>query len=230
MDEPTSGLDSFAASSMMVSLRQLAMKRSMLVIASIHQPPNSILGEFDHVLVMKKGRSEHHLRQGSSTLGPPGGAPPLRFEFARSNQDMSPDGVAAIVAAIVAADLTMKGEIRNGAGSVTLPDVFQILRETKCVEATDAANALCVQAKKQGSKEEGEVLIGLAGSIEELSRQGMVSLTSAVGHELAGRRLALQGRVLGHCLPAFTALSTNPEQRPFVTSVCQHRQQGNRSP
>lgn len=225
MDEPTSGLDSFAASSMMVSLRQLAMKRSMLVIASIHQPPNSILGQFDHVLVMKKGGQSIIYDKARALLDRQEELHRCVFEFARSNQDMSPDGVAAIVAAIVAADLTMKGEIRNCAGSVTLPvsDVFQILRKTKCVEATDAANALCVQAKKQGSKEEGEVLIGLAGSIEELSRQGMVSLTSAVDTSSLGAVLLFKAEfsdiVCRHSQHYPRTLSSGASSRVFANIV-----------
>jgi ABC-type multidrug transport system ATPase subunit len=186
IDEPTSGLDSFAASSMMVSLRQLAMKRSMLIIASIHQPPNSILAEFDHVLVMKKGGhgiiydNARRLLEGQEELHH------RIMEFAHSHKDMSSAALSTIVAAIFLADLRITGGIgtdnnNNGLGA-TLPvsDIFAILQETKCVEAADAAKALRLQAEKQKSKVDRMALDGLAVIIEELSWQDNVSLTSAV--------------------------------------------------
>lgn len=49
MDEPTSGLDSFAASSIMRFVRNLARDRGHTIIATVHQPRLDIWRVFSRV-------------------------------------------------------------------------------------------------------------------------------------------------------------------------------------
>lgn len=54
-DEPTSGLDSFQAQRVMQLLKDLT-KKGNTVVASIHQPRNSIYAMFDEITLMSEGR------------------------------------------------------------------------------------------------------------------------------------------------------------------------------
>jgi len=57
LDEPTSGLDAAAASSIMVTLKDLAQKGDgRIVIASLHQPSYQTFKELDLLLLLAKGR------------------------------------------------------------------------------------------------------------------------------------------------------------------------------
>ena len=53
LDEPTSGLDSSAALQLMCALKSLS--NNMIIVCTIHQPSNSVLGMFSHVLLLQRG-------------------------------------------------------------------------------------------------------------------------------------------------------------------------------
>eukprot|EP00890_Picochlorum_soloecismus_P006647 jgi/Picsp_1/807/NSC_04296-R1_atp-binding cassette sub-family g member 1 len=53
LDEPTSGLDSTAALQLMCALKGLSKK--MIIVCTIHQPSNSVIDMFSHVLLLQKG-------------------------------------------------------------------------------------------------------------------------------------------------------------------------------
>jgi ABC-type multidrug transport system ATPase subunit len=55
-DEPTSGLDAAAAQNVANLLRTLA-NQGMTVLATLHQPRNTIMARFDRIMVLAKGRS-----------------------------------------------------------------------------------------------------------------------------------------------------------------------------
>lgn len=55
LDEPTTGLDSTTAESVMSCLRDLARKKNMIIIATIHQPNSNITSLFDDFMLMGKG-------------------------------------------------------------------------------------------------------------------------------------------------------------------------------
>lgn len=55
-DEPTTGLDSNTAEHVVACLRTIAQKKSMIVIATIHQPNSTITGMFDDFMLLNKGR------------------------------------------------------------------------------------------------------------------------------------------------------------------------------
>jgi ABC-type multidrug transport system ATPase subunit len=55
LDEPTTGLDSFTATSVIETLRDLAMS-GRTVISTIHQPNSDIYELFDRLMLLAKGR------------------------------------------------------------------------------------------------------------------------------------------------------------------------------
>jgi len=55
-DEPTTGLDSNTAEQVVSCLRTIAQKKSMIVIATIHQPNSAITQMFDDFMLLNKGR------------------------------------------------------------------------------------------------------------------------------------------------------------------------------
>lgn len=55
LDEPTSGLDSEIAVSIMRTLKSIA-KKGRTVVLTIHQPNSDITEQFDHFILMAKGR------------------------------------------------------------------------------------------------------------------------------------------------------------------------------
>lgn len=55
LDEPTTGLDSFTATSVMETLRDLAMT-GRTVVSTIHQPNSDIFEMFDRLMLMAKGK------------------------------------------------------------------------------------------------------------------------------------------------------------------------------
>jgi ABC-type multidrug transport system ATPase subunit len=56
LDEPTTGLDSTTAENVMATLKDLARKKNIYVIATIHQPNSNITALFDDLMVMSGGR------------------------------------------------------------------------------------------------------------------------------------------------------------------------------
>eukprot|EP00117_Sycon_ciliatum_P034799 scpid29605/ scgid1650/ Protein white len=70
-DEPTSGLDSFAANTVIASLKTLA-ENGRTIICTIHQPPSEVFLRFHKLLLFAEGRTAY--------LGSVAGAP---AEFAR---------------------------------------------------------------------------------------------------------------------------------------------------
>jgi ABC-type multidrug transport system ATPase subunit len=56
LDEPTTGLDSTTAENVMATLRDLAHKKNIFVIATIHQPNSNITALFDDLMLMSSGR------------------------------------------------------------------------------------------------------------------------------------------------------------------------------
>jgi ABC-type multidrug transport system ATPase subunit len=59
LDEPTSGLDSAAAAAIMKFLCELAISKSLCVIATIHQPSAAIYSHFTKTLILAKGRTAY---------------------------------------------------------------------------------------------------------------------------------------------------------------------------
>ncbi len=57
LDEPTSGLDSSSAHEVVSFLRAIAREKSLIVIASIHQPSTATFRLFDNVLLLSQGRT-----------------------------------------------------------------------------------------------------------------------------------------------------------------------------
>lgn len=55
LDEPTSGLDSQTSFVIIDFVRELAKKKNICVILTIHQPSSNIMGIIDRILVMNKG-------------------------------------------------------------------------------------------------------------------------------------------------------------------------------
>lgn len=68
LDEPTSGLDAYNSQQVMSLLRSLCERRSMTIIASIHQPRSSIYSLFDQLCILDHGRTAYF---GSATLATP---------------------------------------------------------------------------------------------------------------------------------------------------------------
>lgn len=56
LDEPTSGLDSAASFYVIEAIKKMAKNHNMIVIMTIHQPSNAILGLIDQMLVLGSGR------------------------------------------------------------------------------------------------------------------------------------------------------------------------------
>ena len=56
LDEPTTGLDSFTATSVMETLRELAIDEGRTVISTIHQPNSDIFNSFDRLMLLAKGK------------------------------------------------------------------------------------------------------------------------------------------------------------------------------
>lgn len=56
LDEPTTGLDSFTATSVMETLRELALKDGRTVISTIHQPNSDIYEMFDRLMLLARGK------------------------------------------------------------------------------------------------------------------------------------------------------------------------------
>jgi ABC-type multidrug transport system ATPase subunit/ABC-type multidrug transport system permease subunit len=56
LDEPTSGLDAYNASSLMETLKKLALEHNTTVVLSIHQPRSDIFHMFDSLMVLSQGR------------------------------------------------------------------------------------------------------------------------------------------------------------------------------
>uniref|UniRef100_A0AC35G7Z4 ABC transporter domain-containing protein n=1 Tax=Panagrolaimus sp. PS1159 TaxID=55785 RepID=A0AC35G7Z4_9BILA len=56
-DEPTSGLDSFMAKQTIQVLKQLASRKNMTIVCTIHQPSSFIFSLFDRVCFMGEGRT-----------------------------------------------------------------------------------------------------------------------------------------------------------------------------
>jgi len=193
LDEPTSGLDSFAAASMMASLRQLAMKRSMLIIASIHQPPNTIMAEFDYVLLMKAGGVSIVYEKAPLLLDRQEDLHQRVRVFANTNQGMCSVVSSTVVAAVLLSDMEMTGEIELGAGGslLAVADVLAILGNAKgCVSVEEASNVLRTEAEAPKYKTNGgrDALIGLAGIMDALVRRE-VELTHAIDTSSLGSLL-----------------------------------------
>ncbi|KAK6018960.1 hypothetical protein OSTOST_15423, partial [Ostertagia ostertagi] len=65
-DEPTSGLDSFLAIQVVNVLKNLAAKKSMTIVFTIHQPSSQVYELFDRVYMMTDGRVAFCGRQDSA--------------------------------------------------------------------------------------------------------------------------------------------------------------------
>jgi len=57
LDEPTSGLDSYNSQAVMELLNNLAIKRQMTIVASIHQPRSTIFDLFDKLMILQRGKT-----------------------------------------------------------------------------------------------------------------------------------------------------------------------------
>ncbi|KAJ3371066.1 hypothetical protein HDU91_005589 [Kappamyces sp. JEL0680] len=57
LDEPTSGLDSFTAFNTIKMVKEMAVKRNMVVIATLHQPRTDILDQLDTILLLSAGKT-----------------------------------------------------------------------------------------------------------------------------------------------------------------------------
>eukprot|EP00293_Proteomonas_sulcata_P015920 CAMPEP_0184298722 /NCGR_PEP_ID=MMETSP1049-20130417/9474_1 /TAXON_ID=77928 /ORGANISM="Proteomonas sulcata, Strain CCMP704" /LENGTH=616 /DNA_ID=CAMNT_0026608939 /DNA_START=77 /DNA_END=1927 /DNA_ORIENTATION=+ len=55
LDEPTSGLDAAAAGSIMKFLKELAAKRDIIIVCTIHQPSSLVFEGFDGTMVLANG-------------------------------------------------------------------------------------------------------------------------------------------------------------------------------
>lgn len=53
LDEPTSGLDSVSASALVETMRMLAHKEHVTVVATLHQPSSSVFARFDDLVNLK---------------------------------------------------------------------------------------------------------------------------------------------------------------------------------
>lgn len=67
LDEPTSGLDSFQAVNVVANLKEIAVKRNLACLMTIHQPSWKIFSLFDKVILLTRG--------GTFYAGPPSEAP-----------------------------------------------------------------------------------------------------------------------------------------------------------
>uniref|UniRef100_A0AC34QYN6 ABC transporter domain-containing protein n=1 Tax=Panagrolaimus sp. JU765 TaxID=591449 RepID=A0AC34QYN6_9BILA len=59
-DEPTSGLDSYMARHTVEVLKQLATKKNMTIICTIHQPSSQLFALFDRICFLADGRTAFH--------------------------------------------------------------------------------------------------------------------------------------------------------------------------
>jgi energy-coupling factor transporter ATP-binding protein EcfA2 len=60
LDEPTSGLDAFNASVLVQCLRDLAQRRHVTVVMSIHQPRSNIFYSFNRLVLLSKGSTAYY--------------------------------------------------------------------------------------------------------------------------------------------------------------------------
>ena len=67
-DEPTTGLDDAAAAAIMKMLRDMAFSSKLAVLATIHQPSNSIFSNMGTLLLLSRGRTAYY-GQASDLLG-----------------------------------------------------------------------------------------------------------------------------------------------------------------
>ena len=64
LNEPTSGLDSQTSFVVIDFVREIARKKNIAVLLTIHQPSSNIIGIIDRILIMNKGQLVY---QGLST-------------------------------------------------------------------------------------------------------------------------------------------------------------------
>lgn len=57
LDEPTSGLDSFIAFNVMKMIKEIAVKRNLVVIQTLHQPRTDILDLLDKICLLSAGKT-----------------------------------------------------------------------------------------------------------------------------------------------------------------------------
>lgn len=55
LDEPTTGLDSFTAHDLVCTLNELAQRRGMIIIMTVHQPRSDIFCLFDQICILSQG-------------------------------------------------------------------------------------------------------------------------------------------------------------------------------
>jgi ABC-type multidrug transport system ATPase subunit len=57
LDEPTSGLDAFTAFNVIKMVKELALKRNLVVLMTVHQPRTDILKVMDKILLLSMGKT-----------------------------------------------------------------------------------------------------------------------------------------------------------------------------
>ena len=124
LDEPTTGVDSASAAMIMTFLKQIASKREIAVLCTIHQPPASVFNGFDNALILASGRIAYfgaakEMSTYFAALGktPPPGVNMAEYALDLVNRDFaSPASVDAILDAWV---LSPQGSAATEAIAVT---------------------------------------------------------------------------------------------------------------
>lgn len=59
LDEPTSGLDAASAACIMREITSVARREGLIVVCTIHQPSSKVFHDFDHLMILSKGREAY---------------------------------------------------------------------------------------------------------------------------------------------------------------------------
>ena len=135
LDEPTSGLDSTAALQLMYALKNVS--KNMIIVCTIHQPSNSVMDMFTHILLLQKGG----ILQQYATVGKQIGAIDSLQEayqgFKENNAYLPEDILDAIMIAFSDLDPAHKGYIlakesnRTQCNGLSLGNLGSILATSK---------------------------------------------------------------------------------------------------
>ena len=173
LDEPTTGVDSASAAMIMSFLKEIASKKQIAVLCTIHQPPASVFAGFDDNLVLASGRIAYFgpakdMGDYFASIGkpPPAGVNMAEFVLDLVNKDFtSKEGVDAILDAWDAkqAALPPPADAAAAAAGTTIPNPpRRVGFLSQCVTLTKRAMLVSVREPIQYTGRMGAILFCMA--------------------------------------------------------------------